>query len=171
MVYIIGQGGTGDPVALQTQTRKRRQIGNEVRPEKAPESLREGVRIITDAYPDVEPLSATALYNCYGLAFASRRSWIIDETEVQKVLADDDFRDLGWDARLWASGDIVLYYSGEELSHVAVITDKRANIETGEVAVRVVSAWGESGEYLHLIDRVSPLLGKPCRVVSQRKKE
>jgi hypothetical protein len=169
MVHIIGWGSTHGSVALLTETRKRRQIGNEVRPERAIESLQEGIRIVTDAYPEVVPLSATALYNCYGLAFASRRTWILDEGEVKKVLEDDGFGELPWDPRFWEAGDIVLYCLDEEVSHVAVIASKQPVLQSGDFKVHVISAWGESGEYVHPMEVVSPLLGKPCRVLSQRK--
>jgi hypothetical protein len=169
MTVIIGQGGPFDPVALQLQTRQRRHIDNEVRLDRAPESMRAAVEIITGNYPDAELLSATALYNCFGLAFASRRCWIMDGNEVQKVLDDDGFHPLPWDPQFWQPGDVVLYRTeNDPISHVAVIVEKRANLETPEFSVRVVSAWGHNGEYLHPISTKSPLLGEPYKVMSQR---
>jgi hypothetical protein len=38
----------------------------------------------------------------------------------------------------------------------------------GDPAVWIISAWGETGEYLHPPEAVSYRLGRPFRVVSQR---
>lgn len=141
MTYIIGLGTPNDPEALKLETRARRFIHNVTRPEGHPDIMRERIRITQDAFPAVVPVSASIVYNCYGLAFAARRCAIVDKTDVETILEDDGYRKLPWDPAAWLVGDVVLY---------------------------VLSAWGDSGEYLHPIDVVSPLLGRPSEVVSQR---
>ena len=37
------------------------------------------------------PVSPTRKYNCHGLTFASRRTWIDETPEVKKVLLDDEY--------------------------------------------------------------------------------
>ena len=169
MTYIIGLGTPSDPAALKLETRARRFIHNEIRPEVHPDIMRERIRITQDAFPAVEPVSASTVYNCYGLAFAARRCWIADEMDVEAILNDDGYRKLPWDPAAWLVGDVVLYRNNSgELAHVGIVARKTNDFTTGEIKVDVLSAWGESGEYLHPIDVVSSLLGKPSEVVSQR---
>ena len=122
-----------------------------------------------EAFPNAKPMSASAIYNCYGLAFACRRSAIVDEEDVSAILVDDGYRQLPWDPSAWLSGDIVIYRDGNgAMVHVGVVAKKQVDLATGETSVEVLSAWGESGEYLHPIGDVPSLLGRPTEVVAQR---
>jgi hypothetical protein len=171
-ILIVGQGGLSDPQAIEIQTRKGRRLRNERRLETPTAVRKEAVRIILDNYKGTELISSTALYNCFGLAFAARRTWIHDEVEVKAVLEDDGFRPVSMERQFWEVGDVVLYCKGDgdiEIRHVAVIVEKRPIVGCGGFEIRVVSAWGESGEYLHPVDVASPLHGRPYRVYSQRK--
>jgi hypothetical protein len=85
------------------------------------------------------------------------------------MLVDDGYRALPWHPASWLVGDVVLYRDKEgKLSHVAMIAKKTVDVCTAQVDIEVLSTWGETGEYLHPIANVSPLLGKPTAVVSQR---
>jgi hypothetical protein len=169
MTYIIGLGTPNDPAALKLETRGRRFIRNVMRLEVQPDLMRERIRIIRNGFHSVVPVSASVVYNCYGLTFAARRCAIVDEEDVQAILDDDGYRKLPWDPAAWLAGDVVVYRKNSgELAHAAVVARKTEDITTGEIKVEVLSAWGESGEYLHLIDVVSPLLGRPSEVISQR---
>lgn len=168
-IYILNQGTASDPKALRLDTRRRRHIGNEPCPEKPIEGILEVARIIEKSYPGTRLISATAVYNCFGLAFASRRTWVMDAAEVIKALEDDDYRALPWDQRLWDVGDIVLYRTeNDPLRHVSVIVEKRPLINDGGFEIYAVSAWGETGEYLHPLNPGHPMLGEPFEVRSQR---
>lgn len=169
MTHIIGFGTPNDPEALKLETRARRFINNVMRLEIRPDLMRERIRITQDAFPAVAPVSASIVYNCFGLVFAARRCAIVDATDVEAILEDDGYRKLPWDPAAWLVGDVVLYrdVSGE-LVHVGIVAGKTTDFTTGKIKVDVLSAWGNSGEYLHPIDVVSPLLGKPSEVVSQR---
>jgi hypothetical protein len=169
MTYIIGLGTPDDPLALKLETRARRFINNMMRLETRPEIMRDRIRIIRENFPAAIPVSASTIYNCYGLVFAARRSAIVGEEDVQAILEDDGYKKMPWDPMAWMVGDIVLYRNDSgELRHAGILARKTADLTTGNIQVDVLSAWGDSGEYLHPIDHVSPLLGKPSEVVSQR---
>jgi hypothetical protein len=167
--YIIGQGGPTDTKALALDTRKKRHVGNETRLEKPLAGMLEIAAIIEKTYPHTRLVSASAICNCFGLAFGSRRTWILDLIEVRKVLDDDGYKPVAWDPQSWGLGDIVLYRTQEDpLRHVAVIVQNDPLPGVGQFLTRVLSVWGESGEYVHPIEVGHPLLGKPFEVQSQR---
>lgn len=168
MVYIFGQGGSSDNAALRLDTRRKRHIDNEMHLEKPRQGMLDVAAEIESAHPGTQLVSASAVYNCFGLAFGSRRTSITDGEQVRKALDDDGFRRLAWDYLLWDVGDIVLYRTDrEEISHVAVVLAMTPRL-TGEMDVRVISAWGESGEYVHWMNPNNALLGEPYAVYSQR---
>jgi hypothetical protein len=56
---------------------------------------RNWARDIPRLYPNVKPRTAmSAAYNCHGLVFASRRTHIISALELNKVLRDDDYKEI-----------------------------------------------------------------------------
>lgn len=167
MVHIIGQGGPDDKKALRLDTRKKNHIRNVQKMERHPDALSAGARIIEATYNGAKCVSATALYNCAGLVFGSRRTWV--DIEISEwILREDDFQRLPNSAD-WDVGDVVVYRKGDTITHVARIRSIVRPIACGEIQVIVVSAWGESGEYVHPWKAVSPLLGTPTEVWSQRK--
>lgn len=169
MAYIIGLGGPADPQALKLETRRHRWIRNVLRPEAARDQMRARIAVSLGACPRATPVSASAIYNCYGLAFAARRTAIVDEEDVAAILEDDQYRKLPWDPNAWLPGDVVIYRNEQdEIVHAGLVARKSVDLPRGDVAVYVLSAWGECGEYLHAIDEVPPLLGKPTEVVAQR---
>jgi hypothetical protein len=119
--------------------------------------------------PEARLISASTIYNCFGLAFAARRTAIVDETDVQAILTDDKYRDLPWDPNAWMPGDVVLYHTErQELVHAGIVASILKDLQTGDCTVYVISAWGEAGEYYHRIGHVPTNLGRPARVIAQR---
>lgn len=169
---IISGGTESDFASIQLATRKGRFIKNERRLEKAPAARREAVRIWTQKYPEVHPRSATAVYNCMGLVFASRRCWI-DIDCLYMILSDDEYRKLSALSEI-EIGDIVIYCrnGAKRVSHIAVVVEVIPNIETASFRTRVMSQWGADGEYIHKIDEVpEELYGVPSEFWTDRKTE
>jgi hypothetical protein len=167
MPYLIGEGGPDDKNALRLDTRQRHHIRNVKKLDRHPDALAAGVKIIEGAFNGAKCVSATAVYNCAGLVFGSRRTWI--DVEISEwILREDDFVRLPNSAD-WDVGDVVVYRNGDAITHVARIRSIIRPIACGEIQVIVVSAWGESGEYVHPWRVVNPLLGTPTEVWSQRK--
>ncbi len=61
----------------------------------------------------------TANYNCFGMVFASRRCFIIDN--INKILEDDDYKKVPLNKVL--PGDIVLYFANYEIIHCGIVID------------------------------------------------
>jgi hypothetical protein len=169
MPYIIGLGGTSDEMSLRLETRRHRHINNVLRPEASPEVMRERISLNIETRPTARPVSASAIYNCYGLAFASRRCAIVDEKDVEAILDDDGYRRLPWDPSAWLPGDVVIYRNNKsEIVHAGLIAQIDIDLTSDRVNVKVISAWGDCGEYLHPLEDVPILLGRPTEVVAQR---
>lgn len=109
----------------------------------------------------------TRLYNCAGLAWASRRFHVMaDWPNVQRILDDDGYRPIEVrDVRL---GDLLLYVGNYRapnqcLDHVAVVSriDESSNLEQSSRLrkIWVLSKFGDaSGETIHLHDHIPKLL-------------
>lgn len=170
MAIIIGEGGPNDRAAIPLATRRGTWIPNEQRLERAPASLRAAVEIWTGKYPEIQLRSATALYNCIGLVFASRRT-LIDPKYLVTILQEDEYRQVAGSQDLQL-GDIVVYRrrSDQSVSHVAVIFAVERKIATASWEIWVISQWGGDGEYLHRMEDV-PLdfLGEPTEYWTDRR--
>ena len=94
-------------------------------------------------YPNAKhrPTGPTRQYNCHGLTFASRRTWIWKASEVAKILRDDDYRQI--QVKDVLPGDIVLYTENGDAEHSGVV------IKIGDVPI-VLSKWGPAHEVIHL---------------------
>lgn len=169
MVVIIGRGSRDDLAAILLETRKKRHIPNERRPELLPERMAAAVRLHESRFTSVRNISATAIYNCAGLVFGCRRT-TIDIENIRIPLADDAFQKLN-DPSEWEIGDVVVYRDRNgRMTHVGVIHDIHVDRAAGGPrTVTVISAWGEDGEYIHRADEVPELLGRMTEVWSQRK--
>lgn len=169
MTIILGFGTEGDPQALPLFTRRRSFIRNVQRDQLPSEVIEARIQANLRIDPRIQVLSCATTYNCYGLVFASRRTCIIGPEDIPSILQDDGYRRLPWDAAAWRPGDLALYGDGSgEITHVGKIVRVEHDLLGGDPAVWVISAWGETGEYLHPVEAVSSWLGRPFRVVSQR---
>jgi cell wall-associated NlpC family hydrolase len=108
----------------------------------------------------------SAIYNCVGLVFASRRTSIEPSEIDQKILADDGYRRLGA-AESPALGDVVIYRSGDgSISHVGIVASS-GSVGAAPV-IRVLSKWGPEGEYLHPLTHVPEVFGTPSEYWTDR---
>ena len=169
MELIIGRGEEGDRESLRLSTRQGNHILNERRHERPPEALRAAVALHRQAHPDARLRSITAVYNCMGLVFASRRTWI-DTTCVAMILQQDGYRRVTELHALYP-GDVVIYRFSSEVSHVAVVIPMEPEISTASWKITVMSKWGADGEYIHDMEDVPPMLGKPLEFWTDRRQE
>lgn len=155
-----------NPSKLALQTRKGNDIANETRLEANDVKRREGVRIIQGLRPNVVLRSATQVYNCFGLVFASRRTCVNyeDDSSIQRILVDDEYRHINVvECRV---GDVVVYRNDEgEITHVGLVA---AEPSVGRDML-VLSQWGAMGEYLHELGDVLEVYGTPAEFWTTRR--
>lgn len=110
--------------------------------------------------------SRSSEYNCVGLVFASRRTWV-DTDEVARILVEDGYTRIPlFEAE---PGDVVVYRDSHgELVHVAVLHSREPNLERATVALNVLSQWGSDGEYFHEAGDVFERLGQPTEAWTDR---
>jgi hypothetical protein len=130
---------------LSLHTRCENQIENEIdrRPPRAgDQKLCEDYR---RDYPGARhrPTSATRQYNCHGLTFGCRRTWIWKPSEIAKILNDDDYHPV--ESKDVLPGDIVVYTQNGDAEHSGIV------ISAGLVPW-VLSKWGPAHEVLHRVN-------------------
>lgn len=130
---------------LNLHTRCENQVTNEIdrRPNRAGDSFEmEGYR---RRYPRCQhrPVGPSRKYNCHGLTFASRRTWIWDPAEIKKIVLDDDYENIPPSEVL--AGDTVIYYSEGDAEHSGLV------ISVDELGPKILSKWGAAHEVIHRV--------------------
>lgn len=136
-----------------------------------PAAMLAAIRIWRAAHPGIRARSASAIYNCMGLVFASRRTWI--ETEhLHLILREDGYRQFTEPGKL-SVGDVVVYKRNGEPSHVAIVLDVEPVIDFRAPfpwVITVMSQWGGDGEYIHRMEDVPQVsLGVPVEYWTERR--
>jgi len=85
-------------------------------------------------------------YNCHGLTFANRRSWISELSEIPKILHDDGYTQVRDEDVL--PGDIVVYYSGRGRAEHSGIVVGRDGAQGVRIPI-VLSKWAWACEVIH----------------------
>jgi len=130
---------------LALHTRCENQIVNEINREAVRWGDSEQVRALRRKYEHEthRPVEPSRKYNCHGLTFASRRTWIQDAQEVRKILKDDDYEEVVPPATVFP-GDIAIYYKDGDVEHSGIV------VGTGEYNVPLIlSKWGVCHEVVH----------------------
>ena len=167
MVLLNSRGDYAVGPELPLSTRKGSQIPNEQPSPRPPVSMRAAKDMVLDDHPSACARSLSNLYNCMGMVFASRRTWVEPE-HLTLILEDDEYRKVASRGEI-QRGDVVVYRDNYgEVSHVGIVADVRTNVEEATWEVFVLSQWGKDGEYFHLDDDVSPRLGKPVEYWTDR---
>lgn len=151
----------GPEIALSTL--KRRAIANGQRREWPPFRLLAGAEMLKRDFPAATLRSLTAVYNCWGLAFASRRTWV-DLDQVRTILDDDGYAkvDKERDVR---PGDVAVYLRpDDEYEHVAIVLHVEPDVERASFRFLVISKWGVNGEYIHDLRHIPMTGGVATRI-------
>jgi hypothetical protein len=130
--------------ALALQTRKKSDIQNEINRTSLDDLKAASDRFKAD-YPNAEhrPTQPCSTYNCHGLTFGSRRTWIWEPSEIAKILSEDDYVSVPIaDVR---AGDIIVYTepTGEPIHSGLVLS-------MTESGPKILSKWGNCHEVIHL---------------------
>jgi len=108
-------------------------------------------------------------YNCVGMVFANRRTFIEPE-QIPMILQDDDYAEVIRTEELMP-GDVVLYKdpNSDDVKHVGLVLSAEVMFEAKRI--RVLSQFGRDGEYIHDLDDVPEFYGKTVvRFYSERRK-
>ena len=167
MPEIIDLGSVRDRNRIELATSSGRSIPNARRPERSPEALAAGRRLVLDNHPSAQLRSLSASYNCIGMAFANRRT-CVEPIHVQMILDDDGYHEIRPQDVL--PGDIVIYRDNAgEISHVAVVVSHEPDVSNARWKTMVLSQWGADGEYLHDYGDVHEMLGRPDKFYSEKR--
>lgn len=164
---LIGAGGENDSASIQLATRHGSYISNERRRERSPDALKAAAEIWKQKFPNIRVRSMTAIYNCVGLVFGSRRT-CIDPDQLELILREDGYHRLSGEHQV-EIGDLVLYRVGYQYEHIAVVVDKKNDVINARFEITVISQWGADGEYIHSMHDVPPVLGIPQEFWTDRR--
>ncbi len=90
----------------------------------------------------------TGTFNCHGLVFASRRTFVEDSGEVQKILNEDGYQRVS--PERVNEGDIIVYIQDGDYEHSGMVVGVGPDRYVGNLLVPlVVSKWGNFWEVIH----------------------
>src|SRR5713226_9311151 len=79
---ILGEGGRSDKAAIDLATKRREWIRNVQPLERAPASLKAAERKMHALAPGIRTRSLSATYNCFGMVFAGRRTYVLNDEQI-----------------------------------------------------------------------------------------
>lgn len=130
---------------LNLHTRCENQIENEIdrRPPRAGDQMlvNDYVRQFSNATH--RTTSPSRKYNCHGLTFAGRRTWVWKASEIEKILRDDEYEIVDFGKIL--PGDVVVYRQNGDAEHSGIV------ISTGPPPI-ILSKWGPAHEVIHRVN-------------------
>lgn len=131
------------PVELGLETRKKRAIKNRLDRSLPAAGLQLAVthhrtNYLTGKHRPVGPCNT---YNCHGLTFGSRRTWIGGVDDIENILVEDDYKIVPF-AEVMA-GDIAIYRKDGAIDHSGIVVSKES------LTVMVLSKWGNLHEVVH----------------------
>jgi len=130
---------------LNLHTRCENQVENEIDRGPARAGDEELCKDYVKDYPRAShrPTRPSRKYNCHGLTFSSRRTWIWKPTEIAKILKDDEYEQI--DLKDVLPGDVVVYSTSGDAEHSGIV------IEAGFVPM-ILSKWGPAHEVVHRVN-------------------
>ncbi len=86
------------------------------------------------------------------------------------ILVEDEYRRVAGPSESQV-GDVVVYRNTRDhsVSHVALIVNIERRVDTASWKITVISQWGTDGEYLHLMEDVLEMLGRPVEYWTDRR--
>ncbi len=144
----------GMTAELKLETRCQNQIQNEINraaPLPGEEILLDD--LIRKHKNAIHRTRSSRKYNCHGLVFASRRTWIWDPAEVSKILRDDEYIKIPPSDVL--AGDIALYFHEGDAQHAGIVVE----VFEKPFTTKILGKWGFMQEVVHLAHDVPPEYG------------
>ena len=165
----LDPGSESDKRSIPLATRKGTFIRNERRDEWSPEDLQVGIDNCRGTNPNAVLRSATHKYNCVGMVFASRRTWV-EPDYVMQFLEEDEYELLPNLFERAELGDVVVYKKAGKIEHVGIIIERIDHPANATSSFKILSKWGPWAEFIHDPEDVLPSFGKPVEVWTDRKR-
>lgn len=146
-MYIIGHGEMSDPKRLALQTKQYWDIPNAPGPPRPPEAMKSAYKLLKERFHSLVLRSQRSDYDCMGLVFGSRRTFI-DIEHAPRILHQDGYRRI--DVTETARGDVILYEDEDGPAHIGIMWSYEPDLKVRTV----LSQWGADGEFFHRIDDV-----------------
>lgn len=130
---------------IEVSTRRNRKISNELNREPTFDGDRLAIAAYVKDIPQAihrSEVGPCRTFNCHGLTFASRRTWIERSTEVQKILDDDEY--VVVEKSKVKAGDVAIFRSGLEILHSGIVVEV-----TSIKGPRILSKWARLHEVIH----------------------
>ncbi len=107
-------------------------------------------------HPNAQPrCEASVAYNCHGLTFASRRTWVFQPVDIATILNEDEYTEIP-DIHDVLPGDIVIYVSEKgDPNHSGIVVGSGPTL----IVPHVCSKWAFCGEFLHSLHDCPPIYG------------
>ena len=107
-------------------------------------------------HPNANPrCEASVEYNCHGLTFASRRTWVFRSVDITTILTEDEYTEIE-DMYDVLPGDIVIYFSANgDPNHSGIVVGSGPPL----IVPHVCSKWANCGEFLHSLHDCPPMYG------------
>ena len=166
---VLLEGSPSDRHSIPLATKRGCHIPNFRREPRDTSAMEDAVRWNSESHESVRVRSKSSTYNCVGMVFANRRTWV-ETDHIRRILEEDGYRPVTLqDAEC---GDIVLYTDADAdatVLHVGVIVRHDPSIEDADWKTTVLSQWGRDGEFFHELKDVNTgLLGSPNEVWTER---
>lgn len=128
---------------LDLHTRRENQVVNLInrRPIRPGDEIASADFKLKYPYALHRPTRPSRKYNCHGLTFASRRTWIDQPAEIVKILTDDDYEKI--DALSVLPGDIAIYRLNGIIEHSGIVVGIKKEVP------QILSKWAAMHEVVH----------------------
>jgi hypothetical protein len=130
---------------LDLSTRRQRHIRNMMNREPPLEGARLAIEQMKRDHKTAihrDEVGPCNTFNCHGLTFGSRRTWIDRTADIQNILNDDDYIEI--DRSKVKPGDIAIFRKNGEIDHSGIV------VEVVEMrGPRILSKWASLHEVVH----------------------
>lgn len=90
------------------------------------------------------PVGPCSTFNCHGLTFGARRTWIDGSEQIERILIEDDYKKI--EMREVAPGDIAIYRKDGLIEHSGIVVEK----DNSPLALpKILSKWANLHEVVH----------------------
>lgn len=130
---------------LGLDTRRQTHIENHMNRDKPFQGVSLEIKKHKENYPNAvhRPVGPCSTYNCHGLTFGSRRTWIANASEIAKIIEEDDYEEV--DRIDILPGDIAVYFVNGDAEHSGIV------VKETDRGPLILSKWGSCHEVVHLV--------------------